>query len=182
MSKDDFPMICENCLPKDKYLKMKRARNGEACKLCDKPFDVYRWKIEGSDRMKKTNICLSCAKVKNLCQCCMKDLDYDVDYYVRDAAISQISNAINLSSENDVNNRFLLERAEQRLLLTGSNDYDKINIEKVINKLENKYNYDSNLNTSTTTNEKKPKDVKEIPKDSVSVKLDKKRKKKVSFL
>lgn len=142
---EEFPMICENCLPKEKYIKMSRRRKGAACKLCDRPFDVYKWRMEDTDRMKKTEICLNCAKTKNLCQCCMLDLDYDLPYYVRDAALAQVNSEIATSSTNDANNQWLADVAQRKLALTGTSEYDKIDAANVVRQLQQKYSYDSHV-------------------------------------
>lgn len=44
--------------------------------ICDRPFTVYRWQPGPKARFKKTELCHTCAKVKNVCQTCVLDLQY----------------------------------------------------------------------------------------------------------
>ena len=54
------------------------------CKICARPFTVFRWKPGADARYKKTEICQTCAKVKNVCQTCLLDLEYHLPVQVRD--------------------------------------------------------------------------------------------------
>jgi pre-mRNA-splicing factor RBM22/SLT11 len=56
------------------------------CKTCARPFTVFRWKPGADARYKKTEICQTCAKVKNVCQTCLLDLEYHLPVQVRDIA------------------------------------------------------------------------------------------------
>ena len=53
---------------KDKY--------GKECKICGRPFTVFRWCPGSRMRFKKTEICQTCCKLKNVCQTCLLDLEY----------------------------------------------------------------------------------------------------------
>ncbi|EKE40699.1 hypothetical protein ENUP19_0080G0106 [Entamoeba nuttalli] len=143
---DAFPILCENCLPKEKYIKMTRARMGEACKLCDRPFDVYKWRMEESNSINKTYVCLNCARIKNMCQCCLKDIEYNIPYYVRDAALAQVNGSISqTTSLNEANKEWLIEVSQKKYEITGQSEYDKVDPNKVIEKLEKKFSYVSNI-------------------------------------
>ena len=137
-------MLCENCLPGDKYIKMVRERKGRACKLCDRPYDVYRWRADGGQRIRKTEVCTSCARVKNICQCCCLDLEYDIPYYIRDAALAQL-NAAPADGTTDAGRQWLLDMNERRYALTGKSEYEGIDVERVVAQLEKKHNYDTNV-------------------------------------
>jgi hypothetical protein len=44
--------------------------------ICARPFTVFRWCPGARMRFKKTEVCQTCAKMKNICQTCLLDLEY----------------------------------------------------------------------------------------------------------
>jgi pre-mRNA-splicing factor RBM22/SLT11 len=48
-----------------------------------RPFTVFRWNPGAKMRFKKTEVCQTCAKVKNACQTCILDLEYGLPIQVR---------------------------------------------------------------------------------------------------
>jgi hypothetical protein len=48
----------------------------QPCKICERPFTVFRWQPGARARYKKTQLCQTCAKSKNACQTCVLDLVY----------------------------------------------------------------------------------------------------------
>lgn len=71
----EFPIVCETCLGDNPYVRMSREKFGSACHVCERPYTKFRWKA-GSGRFKNTVLCQMCAKLKNVCQVCMFDLQY----------------------------------------------------------------------------------------------------------
>ena len=55
---------------------MTREKYGKECKICTRPFSVFRWCPGARMRFKKTEVCQTCAKLKNICQTCLLDLEY----------------------------------------------------------------------------------------------------------
>lgn len=72
----EFPIACETCLGDNPYVRMIRERFGSGCKVCERPFTSFRWKPGTNARYKKTVVCQTCAKMKNVCQVCVLDLQY----------------------------------------------------------------------------------------------------------
>merc|ERR1711998_16387 len=110
---DEFPILCETCLGENPFVRMAKIPWGQACKICEKPFTCYRWKPGGRARYKKTQLCRSCAKTKNVCQTCVLDLQYGLPVQVRDTALEQHEREG--MPVTQVNREYLQEVAEHSL-------------------------------------------------------------------
>jgi pre-mRNA-splicing factor RBM22/SLT11 len=68
---------------------MSREPFGSACHVCARPMSKFRWKAGSGGRFKQTVVCAACAKMKNVCMCCILDLTYGVPVEVRDRVVTQ---------------------------------------------------------------------------------------------
>jgi pre-mRNA-splicing factor RBM22/SLT11 len=107
----DFPSVCENCLPDNPYVQMIKEDYGAECKLCSRPFTFFRWKANRTSKLKVTNICLTCARLKNCCQSCMLDLSFGLPLSVRDAALKMVAPG----PQSDVNREYYAQNHEKEL-------------------------------------------------------------------
>ncbi|KRY38626.1 Pre-mRNA-splicing factor RBM22, partial [Trichinella spiralis] len=83
----EFPILCETCLGNNPYLRMMKERYGGECKICNRPFTIFRWCPGRNMRYKRTEVCQTCSKLKNVCQTCLLDLEYGLPVQVRDYAL-----------------------------------------------------------------------------------------------
>jgi len=110
--KAEFPIVCETCLGDNPYVRMMKAEFDKECKVCSRPFTVFRWKPGGNARYKKTEVCQTCAKIKNVCQTCLLDLEYGLPVQVRDAALPSQT-----LPTSDVNREWFAEQAEKAIAM-----------------------------------------------------------------
>jgi len=107
----DFPILCQTCLGDNPYIRMTKEKYGKECKICTRPFTVFRWCPGAKMRFKKTEVCQTCAKLKNVCQTCMLDLEYGLPIQVRDAAL-KIKDDL---PKSDVNREYYLQNVDAQL-------------------------------------------------------------------
>lgn len=110
----EFPILCQTCLGENPYLRMVKERYGKECKICTRPFTVFRWNPGAKMRFKKTEVCQTCAKIKNICQTCLLDLEYGLPVQVRDEVL-KIKDELPTS---DVNREFYLQQMDAQLAKT----------------------------------------------------------------
>ncbi|CAF3537151.1 unnamed protein product [Rotaria sp. Silwood1] len=109
----EFPILCQTCLGDNPYIRMMKERYGQECKICNRPFTIFRWCPGARMRFKKTEICQTCSKVKNVCQTCLLDLEFGLPVQVRDEAL-QITDNI---PKGQVNKEYFTQNAEVQLSL-----------------------------------------------------------------
>ncbi|KAK3899120.1 Pre-mRNA-splicing factor slt-11 [Staphylotrichum tortipilum] len=121
----DFPSVCENCLPENPYVKMLKEDHGAECKLCTRPFTVFSWSGDGraQGRKRRTNICLTCARLKNACQCCIMDLQFGLPIIIRDKALELIAPG----PQSEINREYFAQNNERAIEegRAGIEEYDK---------------------------------------------------------
>lgn len=112
----DFPILCQTCLGDNPYIRMTKEKHGKECKICTRPHTVFRWCPGAKMRFKKTEICQTCAKLKNICQTCLLDLEYGLPVQVRDAAL-KIKDDL---PRSDVNREYYLQGVDSDLASSES--------------------------------------------------------------
>jgi len=93
-------------------VRMSKEQYGRECKICTRPFTIFRWRPGSDARYKKTEVCQTCSKAKNVCQVCLLDLEYGLPVQVRDKAMGQESTQL---AKSDVNREYqaeLMDKAE----------------------------------------------------------------------
>jgi len=106
----DFPIVCETCLGDNPYVRMMRAEFDKECKVCARPFTVFKWRPGSGARYKKTEVCQTCSKLKNVCQTCLLDLEFGLPVQVRDAAFPTQQ-----QPTSDVNREWFADQAEREV-------------------------------------------------------------------
>ncbi|KAF3675468.1 Zinc finger CCCH domain-containing protein 4 [Capsicum annuum] len=133
--RSDFPIICESCLGDSPYVRMTKADYDKECKICTRPFTVFRWRPGRDARYKKTEICQTCSKLKNVCQVCLLDLEYGLPVQVRDTALS--INANDAIPKSDVNREYFAEEHDRRVCkIDYESSYGKVRANDTILKLQ----------------------------------------------
>ncbi|OTA98999.1 hypothetical protein M426DRAFT_325513 [Hypoxylon sp. CI-4A] len=119
----DFPSVCENCLPPNPYVKMLKEDYGAECKICTRPYTIFSWSADRAHgRKKRTNVCLTCARMKNCCQCCMLDLQFGLPIQLRDAALKMVAPG----PQSEINREYFAQNNEKALEDgRGTEEYEK---------------------------------------------------------
>ncbi|KAL5511132.1 SLT11 [Sanghuangporus vaninii] len=107
----EFPILCETCLGDNAFVRMTKQEFGRSCGTCARPFTVFRWNPGQGMRYKHTVICQTCAKIKNVCQTCLLDLEYGLPTQVRDAALGIKSAA----PSSDINREYFAQNMDGKL-------------------------------------------------------------------
>lgn len=119
--KTEFPILCETCLGPNPYVRMTRAEQGQECMVCTRPFTVFRWRPGRDARYKKTVICQTCCRLKNVCQTCLFDLEFGLPVQVRDAWAPAVE-AVAVP-QSDVMREWFVQQQEKRFAEGGQTAY-----------------------------------------------------------
>lgn len=120
-SDQDFPIVCETCLGDNPFIRMTKERWGKACKICDRAFTIYRWRAGTGGRYKKTEVCPTCAKMKNVCQTCILDLQYGLPVQVRDSGLAEHER---MKVPTSTANRDYVMQEYEAAIQNGANPFD----------------------------------------------------------
>ncbi|KAI8816206.1 uncharacterized protein EV422DRAFT_298380 [Fimicolochytrium jonesii] len=107
----EFPIVCETCLGPNPYVRMTKQAHGKECKICRRPFTIFQWCPGTGMRNKKTEVCQTCAKVKNVCQTCVLDLEFGLPVQVRDTVLESQDSV----PDSAVNKEFFIASVEGKL-------------------------------------------------------------------
>jgi pre-mRNA-splicing factor RBM22/SLT11 len=90
-------MLCETCLGSNPYVRMVKLPFGnKLCKVSGLPYQGFRWKAGPHGRYKETIISYAVAKDRNICQTCLKDIQFELPVGVRDHLMAQNSSSAGL--------------------------------------------------------------------------------------
>lgn len=118
----EFPLVCETCLGDNPYVRMTKERHGKKCQICEAPFTVFAWQAGTKGRLKRVEICRSCAQAKNVCQVCIYDLQYGLPVKVRDRVLREAGSASAVSAvPQSMANRSWYTAQQNRALEQGNN-------------------------------------------------------------
>ena len=118
----EFPLVCETCLGDNPYVRMTKEAHGKKCQICENPFTVFAWQAGTKGRLKRVEICRSCAQAKNVCQVCIYDLQYGLPVKVRDRVLRESGSGAAVSAvPQSQANRAWYTAQQQRVLDQGGN-------------------------------------------------------------
>lgn len=119
---EEVPAVCETCLGPNPYLRMMREREGLECKLCTRPFTVFKWTPEKNGPFKKTIICLTCSRQRNCCQSCLMDLTYGIPIQLRDAALKMagVQGITGDDPKNEISKLYVASNSQQFQTIGGA--------------------------------------------------------------
>ncbi|KAJ7521479.1 hypothetical protein O6H91_19G056200 [Diphasiastrum complanatum] len=121
--RSDFPIICESCLGDNPYVRMTRDGSYNSCQtmlLRCSHSSIFRWRPGRDARYKKSEVCQTCSKLKNVCQVCLLDLEYGLPVQVRDTALGINTNDV--IPKSDVNKEYFAEEHDRKA--RAGLDYD----------------------------------------------------------
>lgn len=100
------PAICASCLGPNEHVSLRRVVDGAQCKLCTRPFTLFKWNATKFSKQrpdfKRTVICLTCARARNCCQCCMRDLLMGVSEQIKDRLVKEAGLGDIITTRGDV--------------------------------------------------------------------------------
>lgn len=117
----DFPILCETCLGENPYVRMTKDKYGAECKICMRPFTVFRWCPGQGMRYKRTDICQTCAKLKNVCQTCIFDLEFGVPVQLRDKVLADAAAKSITQPKSELNREYFMQHLGDK-----ANDVQKL--------------------------------------------------------
>lgn len=129
----EFPVLCEGCLGENPYVRMISDPFGGTCKMCSRPYTFFKWRPGRGEGYKKTEVCQTCAKTKNVCQTCLLDMQFGLPSQLRDAVLAAQEGALSIP-ESDVSREYHAQQ-QMALIASGNNPWLTNNAETPNEKL-----------------------------------------------
>ncbi|GMM55242.1 Ecm2 protein [Maudiozyma humilis] len=110
------PQICTLCLgDSPSTVRMTRVPLGAQCRVCTLPFTLYHFKPSArSHTLVKTVLCPGCASQRDVCQCCMRDMQWHVSIEERDQIVALVqgddTDTTTPAARNSMMKRFLARK------------------------------------------------------------------------
>lgn len=101
---------------------MTKEPYGKKCRVCEIPFTVFAWQAGTRGRLKKVEICRTCARSKNVCQVCIYDLQYGLPVQVRDRVLAEegCKDSVLATPQSDANRAWMTAQQERDIELGRS--------------------------------------------------------------
>ena len=103
--------------------------------MCMRPFTVFRWRPSRGTNFRETNVCQTCARLKNVCQVCLLDLEYGLPSAMRDNMLARAGMHVDEMSQNVANRDWQQQILEQEAAEGRAFDYDAVESKEVLRKL-----------------------------------------------
>lgn len=110
------PQICTLCLgDSPSTVRMTRVPHGAQCRVCTLPFTLYHFKPSArAHTLVKTVLCPGCASQRDVCQCCMRDMQWHVSIAERDQIVALVQgdevDTTTPAARNSMMKRFLARK------------------------------------------------------------------------
>lgn len=127
----DAPSVCESCLGENPYIRMQKIFGAGTCKICNRGFTIFKWRPGRGEGYRKTEVCQSCSKTKNVCQTCILDLQFGLPSVLRDTILAAAEDDSLVPPESDANREYQIQQ-HITMLSNGLSAADSAN-EKLIN-------------------------------------------------
>lgn len=109
-----FPLVYQKLLGNETHFQMTKSRLSRECAICERQFSIFFWRRNGIPF--KTSICQICAKIANVCQVSLLDLDTGIPIIVRNKLLQAQKEDYQSSTRRWYNNRLL-----DRKIIEGEN-------------------------------------------------------------
>jgi hypothetical protein len=69
--------------------------------MCDRPYSIFKWRPGRGEPYRKTEVCQACARIKNLCQTCILDMQLGLPAQLRDAVLQHTDGIQDAASQKN---------------------------------------------------------------------------------
>ena len=105
------------------------------CKMCMRPFTVFRWRPARGACFRETNVCQTCARLKNVCQVCLLDLEYGLPSAIRDRMLARAGLPVDEMPESVENRDWRQDMLEREAAEGRAFAYDAVDPAHVLRSL-----------------------------------------------